>query len=213
MISEETATSAGLVGEAFPALRAGNPRKASSSLQPYPFSLYLLFRLSRGRLGLRVGATMQPCGTERPGSGLPCITAHGEPRSRSFPASCEPPLCTRRRCEIVEMGVPPGNHPAVPRDLDLRRTCRYVAKFPATSSPRQARDRRDKRDPRTPGRTAVSAVAPGGSCVMPARAAPRHRTPIFSRLAPDTPTIFGATPHTIRRHRWWATLHQNRIFS
>ena len=66
MISEETATSADLVGEAFAALRAGTPRKASSSLQPYPFSLYLLFRLSRGRLGLRVGATTPWRGVAEP---------------------------------------------------------------------------------------------------------------------------------------------------
>jgi hypothetical protein len=34
------------------------------------------------------GATMQPWRTDRPGSGLPCISVHGEPRSRSFSASC-----------------------------------------------------------------------------------------------------------------------------
>jgi len=45
------------------------------------------------------------------------------------------------------MVVPPGNH----RGSDLRRTCSV---------------RRKVLDPRTPGRTAISAVAAGGSCVM-----------------------------------------------
>jgi len=53
----------------------------------------------------------------------------------------------RRRSEIVEMVVPPGNR----RGLDLRRTV-WV--------------RRKVRDPRTPGRTAISAIAAGGSCIM-----------------------------------------------
>jgi len=34
----------------------------------------------------------------------------------------QPAVRTSRRGEVVEMVVPPGNHPAVPRDLDLRRT-------------------------------------------------------------------------------------------
>ena len=59
----------------------------------------------------------------------------------------EPALCTRRRREIVEMGVPPGNH----RGSDLRGTWSV---------------RRKGRDPRTPGRTAIFAVAVGGSCIL-----------------------------------------------
>ena len=35
------------------------------------------------------GATMQPCRTDRPGSGLRRIPVHGDPRSRSFSASCQ----------------------------------------------------------------------------------------------------------------------------
>jgi hypothetical protein len=63
-----------------------------------------------------------------------------------------PALCTRRRSEIVEMGVPPGNR----RGPDLRRTCSV---------------RRKVRDPRTPGRTVSSAVAAGGLGIMRARGA------------------------------------------
>ena len=48
------------------------------------------------------------------------------------------------------MVVPPGNH----RGSDLRRTCSV---------------RRKVRDPRTPGRTAISAVVAGGSCIMRAK--------------------------------------------
>jgi hypothetical protein len=33
-----------------------------------------------------------------------------------------PALCARRRSEIVEMAVPPGNRAAVPRDSELKRT-------------------------------------------------------------------------------------------
>jgi len=46
-----------------------------------------------------------------------------------------PTSCTSRRSEIVEMGVPPGNHPAVPRDSNLRRTCQYVARFETRGRP------------------------------------------------------------------------------
>jgi hypothetical protein len=72
------------------------------------------------------------------------------------PAFPEPALCTRRRSEIVEMVVPPRNHPAVPRGSNLRRT--YSV-------------RRKVGDPRTPGRTAIAAVAAGGWCIM--RASPQ----------------------------------------
>jgi hypothetical protein len=78
-----------------------------------------------------------------------CVLALQIQRLMRWPASC-----TRRRHEIVEMAVPPGNHPAASRDLDLRRTCSV---------------RRKVRDPKTPGRTARSAGAAGGSLIMRGR--------------------------------------------
>ena len=78
----------------------------------------------------------------------------------------QPTLCPRRPSEIVEMVVPPGNHPAVPRGSNLKRTLPVSGKVRLS---RRSRARRgelvagslSKDLPRTPGPTAVSAVAVG----------------------------------------------------
>ena len=81
---------------AFAALRAGNARKArnaSTSANPYPFSLDLLSRLSRRRLCLCVGATT-------PWRGLADLSAFG---------GVEHPVCryhmTVREVSIAAPGI------------------------------------------------------------------------------------------------------------
>jgi hypothetical protein len=58
-----------------PASPPGSPKERRWSLIPDPWPL-------------RHGATMQPCRTDRRGSGFQCISRYGEPRSRSSSATC-----------------------------------------------------------------------------------------------------------------------------
>jgi hypothetical protein len=71
--------------------------------------------------------------------------------------------------------MPPGKHPAAPRDSDLRHTCPYVAGFACPACPELVAGSLSKEHPRTPVRTAISAVAVGGSCIMRGRARVAHR--------------------------------------
>jgi len=78
-------------------------------------------------------------------------------------------LCTRRRSEIVEKFVPPGNR----RGSAPKRPCQYVARFPATTSgPARPEDAwlPARSAYSSERRRAISAGAAGGSCIMRASA-------------------------------------------
>ena len=93
---------------------------------------------------------------------------------------CQPALCTRRRREIVEMVVPPGNR----RGSDLRRTCQYVARFEVR------------------GRQASGWAKRGGArggVICETKRIRSHYFPLLTGRFPGfcTPLRYSARPHSI----------------